>query len=185
MPEFAFSIVKYFGSGVIIATAFIHLLAPSWEALTSPCLTGTWTLYPWTPAITMGSVFVIFLVELTAHRTGSAYLRRRGLRPHDSHLPGANRSSHTTHGLHTQPVTGEVGGLLKSPSKSQVNDSDPETLASSTAAPHAHTHGQDENDHEVDENAMAQILGVCLLEFGVILHVRLPKPRMLQLGSDC
>jgi hypothetical protein len=36
---------KFFGSGVIIATAFIHLLAPAWGELTSPCLTGTWTEY--------------------------------------------------------------------------------------------------------------------------------------------
>lgn len=36
---------KYFGSGVIIATAFIHLLAPAWEELTSECLSGAWEDY--------------------------------------------------------------------------------------------------------------------------------------------
>ena len=36
---------KYFGSGVSIATAFIHLLDPAIEALGSPCLTGAWTEY--------------------------------------------------------------------------------------------------------------------------------------------
>ena len=36
---------KYFGSGVIIATAFIHLLDPAIEALGNPCLTGAWTEY--------------------------------------------------------------------------------------------------------------------------------------------
>jgi len=36
---------KFFGSGVIIATAFIHLLAPGIEELTSPCLGPAWQDY--------------------------------------------------------------------------------------------------------------------------------------------
>lgn len=42
-----FDTVKYFGSGVIIATAFIHLLAPAQEELGNECLGGTWEKYPW------------------------------------------------------------------------------------------------------------------------------------------
>src|SRR4051794_30007641 len=37
IPEWVFFICKYFGSGVIVATAFIHLLGPAEEALTNPC----------------------------------------------------------------------------------------------------------------------------------------------------
>lgn len=36
---------KYFGSGVIIATAFIHLLSPALEELGSPCLGAEWQVY--------------------------------------------------------------------------------------------------------------------------------------------
>ncbi|TFY50701.1 hypothetical protein EVG20_g11376 [Dentipellis fragilis] len=36
---------KYFGSGVIIATAFIHLLDPAIDELSSPCLGSGWTEY--------------------------------------------------------------------------------------------------------------------------------------------
>ena len=39
------SFAKYFGSGVIIATAFIHLLSPAFEELGSECLVGTWAEY--------------------------------------------------------------------------------------------------------------------------------------------
>lgn len=39
------SFAKYFGSGVIIATSFIHLLAPAVDALSSPCLKGRWKTY--------------------------------------------------------------------------------------------------------------------------------------------
>ncbi|KAL6716720.1 low-affinity Zn(2+) transporter zrt2 [Lecanora helva] len=47
VPEWAFFMAKYFGSGVIIATAFVHLLAPANDALTNPCLTGAITDYDW------------------------------------------------------------------------------------------------------------------------------------------
>lgn len=36
---------KYFGSGVIISTAFIHLLTPGFEALGSECLAEIWHDY--------------------------------------------------------------------------------------------------------------------------------------------
>lgn len=39
------SFAKYFGSGVIIATAFIHLLSPALDELGSPCLSAEWQVY--------------------------------------------------------------------------------------------------------------------------------------------
>ncbi|KAI9656389.1 MAG: hypothetical protein M1831_004641 [Alyxoria varia] len=68
IPEVAYFIAKYFGSGVIIATAFIHLLAPAIEALGNECLTGPITDYPWAVGIPLMVVFVMFIVELLAMR---------------------------------------------------------------------------------------------------------------------
>jgi zinc transporter 1/2/3 len=85
VPPLAFFITKYFGSGVIIATAFIHvgfsrvnisnpyanvsqLLAPANEALTNPCLTGPITEYSWVEAITLMTIFTMFFIELMASR---------------------------------------------------------------------------------------------------------------------
>jgi zinc transporter 1/2/3 len=76
-----FFVSKYFGSGVIIATAFIHvrdnlakiyvhtltsrqLLAPAIEALTDPCLTGPITQYSWAEGIALLTIFLLFFVEL-------------------------------------------------------------------------------------------------------------------------
>ena len=49
--------------------------------------------------------------------------------------------------------------------------SDPEKVAKD-AASHAHSHmGDSEQDLlEMDENALAQMIGVAILEFGVVLH---------------
>jgi solute carrier family 39 (zinc transporter), member 1/2/3 len=42
---------KYFGSGVIIATGFIHLLSPGISELTSPCLGAAWQNYVRLPVL--------------------------------------------------------------------------------------------------------------------------------------
>merc|ERR1719355_234857 len=68
VPPVAFFIAKYFGSGVIIATAFIHLMAPATEALQSPCLTGPITDYSWAEGIALMTIFTMFFIELMASR---------------------------------------------------------------------------------------------------------------------
>lgn len=70
VPKLAFFIAKYFGSGVIVATAFIHLLAPANEALGSPCFPddSAVTAYSWPEGICLMTIFVMFLIELVASR---------------------------------------------------------------------------------------------------------------------
>jgi solute carrier family 39 (zinc transporter), member 1/2/3 len=69
IPNIAFTFAKFFGSGVIIATAFIHLLAPSFAELGDPCLSTFWNVdYPWSAAFSMISVFSLFTIELLAMR---------------------------------------------------------------------------------------------------------------------
>lgn len=46
IPMWAYDIARYFGSGVILATAFMHLLQPASEELGSECLNDTFQGYP-------------------------------------------------------------------------------------------------------------------------------------------
>lgn len=71
VPEWTFFIAKYFGSGVIVATAFIHLLGPAEDALRNPCLTGAITDYSWAEGIILMTIFVLFFVELMVMRYGN------------------------------------------------------------------------------------------------------------------
>lgn len=68
MPTYALFVIRYFGSRVIVATAFIDLLAPAISALYSPCLDDksviTW--YPWLEGTCLVSVFAMVLAELLA-----------------------------------------------------------------------------------------------------------------------
>ncbi|CCO29242.1 Zinc-regulated transporter 2 OS=Saccharomyces cerevisiae (strain ATCC 204508 / S288c) GN=ZRT2 PE=3 SV=1 [Rhizoctonia solani AG-1 IB] len=144
---------KYFGSGVIIATAFIHLLAPAVGQLGSECLHGVWEEYPWAPAIAMMAVFFIFFVELAAYRWGTAKLDALGMKTYDNH--GHAHDSAGRHGAHG-PETTEQG--VAHPEK-LANGSDSEIGSSQPIARPVITH-----------SALAQILGVAILEFGVVFH---------------
>ncbi|KAF9069742.1 Zinc/iron permease [Rhodocollybia butyracea] len=143
IPKAAFEFAKWFGSGVIIATAFIHLLAPATMELTDVCLADGWQGYPYALALCLLSIFGIFLVELVAFRWGTAKLAKIGLMPMDM-----NRFS----------------------------------LCTWSRANMASNNGSDGNDEKILEEARplpstaaldspeTQIVGVAILEFGVLLH---------------
>ncbi|KAH7105954.1 zinc-regulated transporter 2, partial [Auriculariales sp. MPI-PUGE-AT-0066] len=157
---------KYFGSGVIIATAFIHLLTPGIEALGSECLTGTWTEYPWAPALAMISLFVVFLVELIAFRVGTSRLERLHA-AYDSHGHGAVGGA--AHGPEPStpraPPANELAIQTNLGSDGTIGEAHGETKAKHFDAEHGHSH-----PHTVSNSAMAQLLGVGILEFGVVFH---------------
>lgn len=56
IPLYVYLFARYFGAGVIVATAFIHLLDPAYgEIGPNTCVgqTGGWALYSWPPAIVL------------------------------------------------------------------------------------------------------------------------------------
>ena len=67
LPDFCYFIAKFFGSGVIIATAFIHLLQPATQELGNDCLGGGWAEYPWAFAICLITLFMLFFTEIVSH----------------------------------------------------------------------------------------------------------------------
>ncbi|KAK8003047.1 hypothetical protein PG989_002766 [Apiospora arundinis] len=66
VPEKVFFFCKHFGTGVLIATAFVHLLPTAFASLTDPCLPDLFIKdYPPMPGvIMMGSMFCLFVVEM-------------------------------------------------------------------------------------------------------------------------
>lgn len=67
IPEWIFNGIRYFGSGVIIATGFIHLMAEAAEALSNKCLGPPFTDYPFAEGIALIAVFFIFFFDIVAH----------------------------------------------------------------------------------------------------------------------
>ena len=71
IPVYVYLFARYFGAGVIVATAFIHLLDPAYSEIgpqTCVGMTGNWAQYSWCPAIVLASVMFIFLLDFAAER---------------------------------------------------------------------------------------------------------------------
>jgi hypothetical protein len=65
IPKFFFA-VRHFGTGVLLATAFVHLLPTAFISLGNPCLPDFWTKdYPSMPgAIALAGVLVVSVLEM-------------------------------------------------------------------------------------------------------------------------
>ncbi|KAH8103843.1 ZIP-like iron-zinc transporter [Cristinia sonorae] len=107
-----YGFAKYFGSGVIIATAFMNLLDSAIFELQGPCLDSQWVEYPYALVFTLLSIFASFILEIVAFRWGSTRLVSIGV-THVSY--GHGMSSHT-------------------PCDSEFNKSDVEKLTSDSAS---------------------------------------------------
>ena len=158
-----FDFAKYFGSGVIIATAFIHLLSPaaSDEELGSPCLNDAFQNYPFAFAFAMISMFAVFIVELMAYRVGSKFANQLAYDPHaGGHHHAIEHGGNPIHnstgvkGLSDEDVeaaAAEIGGsAAEAKVVSDASSSTSTAVALSTQA--------------------SEILGVMILEFGVVFH---------------
>jgi zinc transporter 1/2/3 len=68
IPKVAFFAAKHFGTGVILATAFIHIMPSAFFSLTSYCLDPTWwDTYPsFAGAFAMAAALGIFFIEYVA-----------------------------------------------------------------------------------------------------------------------
>ncbi|KAF8243641.1 ZIP zinc/iron transport family [Wilcoxina mikolae CBS 423.85] len=146
IPPWAFFFAKYFGSGVIVATAFIHLLSPSNQALTNPCLTGVITEYPWSQGIALISLFALFFVEILAMRYATFSTMTSAME------------------LETSAASGDL-------EKRKVAAPAAGSSTSSAAEPHfSHTQDHQEIDDIPAESYASQLTSIFILEFGVVFH---------------
>jgi len=173
-----------------IATAFIHLLDPAIQELSSPCLPPAWQDYvcipcrlirpcprwlilagqPYALALSLFSIFAIFFVELIAFRWGTAKLTALNMgHGEEPYKCNASLFAHfilkiDAHGHDVGSVAahGPEGNSQRGPDQTNGDASyekknmvDVESL---------------QVVRKMDENAAAQIIGVMILEFGVVLH---------------
>ncbi|KAL6941436.1 hypothetical protein ACO0RG_002567 [Hanseniaspora osmophila] len=188
----AFFIARNFGSGVIFATAFIHLLDSGYEALTSPCLGGAFQEYPMAYAICMLSIFVIYLMEIISRHYVDRYVSRNGGPSQPSHTHGnfdflMKDNSEEDHHSHANDTS--IGAV-------HIHDDAADVENATDAHYHNHNNMDDEKDLENINNTtngiatssesdaesslydddmsqrdiMNQIFAIFVLEFGIIFH---------------
>jgi solute carrier family 39 (zinc transporter), member 1/2/3 len=140
-----FFVCKYFGSGVIIATAFIHLMSPASDALGDPCLKGPIKSYPWVEGIMLMTVVIMFFVELMVLRNSKS--------GHSHNHPNPN---------------GVVQADLED---KQANLKDKSQLPGGDHFGHIREHQDVEGARQMDqEEYAAQLTAIFILEFGIIFH---------------
>ncbi|KAL2822928.1 Zinc/iron permease [Aspergillus granulosus] len=163
IPPWIFFIAKFFGSGVIVATAFIHLLAPASEALKNPCLTGLITEYSWVEGIVLMTVIATFFVEILVDLFAG-------------HSHTSLRGSVDDEGKDDYPNE-EQDGLLRSPSLSETDtlEDGRHSVLNSGLLSTSHTSRSSNisTTHRAQRNVQnwkSHLTSLLILESGVIFH---------------
>ncbi|GAB7362304.1 hypothetical protein MBLNU230_g2322t1 [Neophaeotheca triangularis] len=164
IPHYVYLFARYFGSGVIVATAFMHLLAPAYESIggdTCVGMTGGWALYDWVPCIILTSVMVVFLLDFAAERYvevkyGSYHGDEEGATHRRNIDPGQLR--------YTESRSQSVGHqALHSGDQDRSQSQSKKELDADAYS--------DETDSVLEDRGFKQqIAGFLILEFGVIFH---------------
>ena len=183
IPLYVYLFARYFGSGVIIATAFIHLLDPAYDEIgAASCvgLTGGWAEYSWPPAIALTAGMFTFLLDFAAEY----YVSKRYGLPHsdpsdavveDSITSGAGANCNDHQHLHS----GEIDNLQprytdveqQKQTQIQLSKDNQSRDGSSIDA-----YGMKELKHISGESKetellfQTQIAAFLVLEFGVLFH---------------
>ncbi|KAI8940043.1 hypothetical protein NX059_003764 [Plenodomus lindquistii] len=112
---------RHFGTGVLIATAFVHLLPTAFESLTDPCLPHFWNEgYAAMPGfIAMTSVFVVVGIEMFFASRGAGHVHSTdyeslGLDDQHAHARPAQKRSHSYGRFSTgsSRANGHVPGMV-------------------------------------------------------------------------
>jgi zinc transporter 1/2/3 len=147
---------RAFGAGVILATAFIHMLTPASEKLTNPCLPPIFTdkYGAWAGAIAMTAALLVQLLEfgVSLHHDAPAQAQSDASNeavPLDSEVP--------VNGSSSSMQFGKLGG--DEPAKYEP-----------VASAHAHAHGHAHLVLNGESGARHRQASVLVLELGIAMH---------------
>jgi len=90
-----FFVLKHFGTGVILSTAFVHLLQDAFESLLSPGVLEGWMRH-WVGLLVLLSLAFIFLVEYVSMALVQR-LEGGDFHSHHHHFGGASSHTHDDH----------------------------------------------------------------------------------------
>lgn len=180
VPKFTFFICKYVGTGVIIATAWMHLLDPASENLTDPCLEPQLGDYSWTFAIPLMTIMVMFLIELLAmrfsgdddgsHSHGSISDTEMDPAMEVLALKNAQRKNN---GVNEEPCVHsddvERQGAFRGPDQRGIPGL-PDDVSYPPGGQDHLAHARDHKEGDSHNHLAGQLTSIFILEFGVVFH---------------
>ncbi|KAK0637418.1 Zinc/iron permease [Bombardia bombarda] len=182
-----FFVAKYFGSGVILATAWMHLLSPASDNLRDECLEDKLGDYDWAMAIGLMTVMTMFLLEIVVSRFDFGFGSGGDSHGHGhGHSHGHQDEKDEENGNDANDIEYSSNDSIKSSSQGTTGNTGPaahetimgghELLAVRNSIDHtlggpnhmAHQLSHTEGDEHA--NYAAQMTSLFILEFGVIFH---------------
>ncbi|OAA38331.1 membrane zinc transporter [Metarhizium rileyi] len=179
VPKFTFFICKYVGTGVIIATAWMHLLDPAVDQLGDACVQERWLgKYPWALCIALMTIMVMFFVELmvarfetdddAAHSHGTGSDSGSDLNEvmaiKSSSKPRKNTNLQPELGPHDVESQGALG-----PNPTTIPRR-PDDVSYPPAGEDHLAHRQSHNEGDSHGSLSGQLTAIFILEFGVVFH---------------
>ncbi|KAM3416403.1 hypothetical protein BST61_g8000 [Cercospora zeina] len=184
IPLYVYLFARYFGAGVIVATAFIHLLDPAYSEIgpnTCVGMTGGWAKYSWVPALALASGLFVFLMDFGAER----YVEKKyGL----AHGPPSDveRSGSLRGGSVDAATLRYQTGRQNSTTHQQLHsgDQDPKSIEAGSSTDNVNKKEANNNNNNIESLSLdekyqeqltersfkQQISAFLILEFGVIFH---------------
>ncbi|KAI0327441.1 Zinc/iron permease [Cubamyces sp. BRFM 1775] len=146
VPSVFFFVGKHFGTGVILSTAFVHLLQDAFKALQDPVVNERWKVGQWSGMIVLGSLLSIFLVEYTS----TAFVDR--LHSYSSAPSSPTVSTPSSSASSIQLDLGADGALSPSARPSIIVQSPHGTKSMvGDSLPRRHKHRSKDGGHQVGE----------------------------------
>ncbi|KAK4944171.1 hypothetical protein LTR10_016284 [Elasticomyces elasticus] len=178
IPLYVYLFARYFGTGVIIATGFIHLLDPSYYEIgmnTCVGMTGSWSLYSWPPAIALSTVMLTFLMDFIAERCVE---KKYGISQQQNVNPTENdlRSGSVDAAMLRYEFSRRQSSVRGSREIDRPNDTIQQQQPSSQrdVAERKNTQTfatiEEEKEHATHVAFRQQIAAFLILEFGIIFH---------------
>ncbi len=161
IPLYVYLFARYFGSGVILATAFIHLLDPAYSEIgPASCvgLTGGWAGYSWPPAIALAAAMFTFLLDFAAEY----YVQMRYGLPHGEASVEATITTGGGQVTHQQLHSGDMNGVAEN-----GRDASKDRKGYSGLSELKNLAGDSE---ETELLFQTQIAAFLILEFGDLFH---------------
>lgn len=193
MPPVCFFIAKFFGSGVIIATAFIHLLEPASDNLSNECLGYPFTVYPFAFGICLIVLMLMFFLEIIAYRWVEAKMSNQQIdlnEPHThSHFGEASMFVNGEEHHHTQHPMSDIDATREEEDEIQlvhygVENAENHTHAHHTHTSHSHSHSHTVPSGEPHEHLTESLSSSHDVDANVDLDLDLEEKKVSMLEED-
>ena len=155
IPAPFFFAIRHFGTGVLIATAFVHLLPTAFTLLGNSCLPHFWTEgYPAMPgAMALAAIFMLMLIEMIFHP--SRHRRQLADNLEGVRAEPAAPTEAATHLGTMRPLAGRSASIGRSLSRIDRQDEERQTS---------------EEQKQREEKQRRDMMQCFMLEAGILFH---------------